>query len=302
MRLLITAATLILLASAPLAWSYEEMTVTDAGAITGKVTMTGGKPTPKAFNLVTFPDPVYCGRISTGTGWRLLEEFNGSSDGGLKDVVVWLAEVPKGKPFGFTPPQIEAKDCRFLPFVTTVKNHQDVVVVNMDPVMHDIQAYETSQLGPRVLFNTPLPMNPHHKREVGAHSHEHLAGEPMTEAVNLTKGRRIFVMQCGFHAYMVSWGIAVENPYYAITDQEGTFNIPDVPPGEYVIVAWHPETGPTIEQPVTVSAKGDTTVNFEFKAPTGRRSAHEMVENPHYGIESLGKPLAILPTLKRQAP
>ena len=36
----------------------------------------------------------------------------------------------------------------------------------MDPVFHDIQAYETSHLGPRVLFNTPLPMNPHHKRHV----------------------------------------------------------------------------------------------------------------------------------------
>jgi hypothetical protein len=168
--------------------------------------------------------------------------------------------------------------------------------------MHDIQAYETSQLGPRVLFNTPLPMNAHHKREVGAHSHEHLAGEPMTEPVNLTKGRRIFVMQCGFHAYMVSWGIAVENPYYAITNQNGLFSIPDVPPGDYVIVAWHPETGPMLEQKVSVRAKESVTADFEFKSPTGRRSAHEMVENPHYGIESLGKPLAILPTLKQQTP
>lgn len=302
MRMLILVIGAMGILHGPLAWSYEEITVTDGGTVSGHVTLTGGKPTPKAFNLVTFPDPVYCGRISTGTGWRLLEEFNASSDGGLKDVVVWLAEVPKGKAFSFSPPQIEAKDCRFLPFVTTVKNHQDVVVVNMDPVMHDIQAYETSQLGPRVLFNTPLPMNPHHKREVGAHSHEHLAGEPMTEAVNLTKSRRIFVMQCGFHAYMVSWGLAVENPYYAITDQDGAFNIPDVPPGEYVVVAWHPETGPSLEQTVTVPAKNEAKVNFEFKSPTGRRSAHEMVENPHYGIESLGKPLAILPTLKRQTP
>ena len=51
--------------------------------------------------------------------------------------------------------------------------------MNMDPVFHDIQAYETSHLGPRVLFNTPLPMNPHHKRNVGADTHEHLAGQPM---------------------------------------------------------------------------------------------------------------------------
>ena len=47
-----------------------------------------------------------------------------------------------------------------------VREKQDVVVVNMDPVMHDIQAYETSQLGPRVLFNVPLPMNPQHPRDL----------------------------------------------------------------------------------------------------------------------------------------
>jgi hypothetical protein len=54
------------------AWAYEEIQVTDGGTVTGKVGITAGKPIPKGFNLVTFPDPVYCGRISTGTGWRIL--------------------------------------------------------------------------------------------------------------------------------------------------------------------------------------------------------------------------------------
>lgn len=282
--------------------AYEEITVTDGGVITGKVTMAGGKPTPKAFTLVTFPDPVYCGRISTGTGWRLLEEFKIGPDQGLKDVVVMLADVSKGKAFQFAPPTIEARDCRFLPFVTVVHDKTDVVVVNMDPVMHDIQAYETSQLGPRVLFNMPLPMNPHHKREVTAQSHEHLPGQPMKETINLTKGRRIFVMQCGFHAYMESWAMAIENPYYTVTGKDGSFTIPDVPPGEYTLVAWHPQAGAPLERRVVVKAKETVARAFEFKAPTGRRSAHEMVENPHYGLEALGKRLDIVPTLELQVP
>jgi hypothetical protein len=145
-------------------WAYEEMTVVDGGSITGTVTMTGGKPTPKGYNLITFPDPVYCGRISTGTGWRILDEFSVTSGSGLKDVVVLLTDATKGKPFTFEPLTIEARDCRFLPFVTVVRDGSEVTVMNMDPVMHDIQAYETSQLGPLVLFNTPLPMNPHHKQ------------------------------------------------------------------------------------------------------------------------------------------
>jgi hypothetical protein len=302
MQYLIIALCLAVPALTSPAWSYEEVTVTERGTIAGKVTMTGGKPTPKGFTLVTFPDPVYCGRISTGTGWRLLDEFVIAPDGGLKDVVVMLADVPRGKPFAFKPPTIEARDCRFLPFVSTVRDQQEVVVVNMDPVMHDVQAYETSHLGPRVLFNMPLPMNPHHRRDVGADSHEHLAGQPMQETVHMTKGRRIFVMQCGFHAYMESWAMAVENPYYAVTGTDGAFTIADVPPGDYMLVAWHPQAGPMLEKKVTVTAKGTVSAKFEFKAPVGRRSAHEMVENPHYGLEALGKPLDIQPTLELQKP
>jgi hypothetical protein len=267
--------------------AYEEIQVADGGTVTGKVTITEGKPIPKGFNLITFPDPVYCGRISTGTGWRILKEFSVASDGGLKDAVVLLMDVAKGKPFKFEPPTIEAKDCRFLPFVNVVKDRAEVKVVNMDPVFHDIQAYETSHLGPRVLFNTPLPMNPHHKRTVGADSHEHMAGQPMSEEIHMTKGRRIFVMQCGFHAYMESWGMAVDNPYYM---------------GEYTLIAWHPGVGTILEKKVTVPAKGTVSADFQFESPKGRRSAHEIEENPHFGLEALGKSLDIRPTLELQKP
>ena len=284
------------------AYSYEEIAVSNGGTISGKVTMTGGKPTPKGFNLIIFPDPVYCGRISTGTGWRLLEEFSIASDGGLKDVVIQLINIDKGKAFSFSPPTIEAKDCRFLPFVTVVRDDKEVTVVNMDPVMHDIQAYETSHLGPRVLFNSPLPMNPHHRRDVGANNHEHLAGQPMHQTIHLTKGRKIFVMQCGLHAYMESWAMAVDNPYYAVTGQDGAFALPDVPAGTYKLVAWHPQVGKMLEQEVTVTPGGTATSNFVFNAPTGQRSAQVVVDNPHFGLEALGKPLAIVPTLEVQTP
>ncbi len=283
-------------------WAYEEIAVTNGGSITGTVTMKGGKPTPKGYNLITFPDPVYCGRISTGTGWRILDEFSMTAGNGMKDVVVLLSDATKGKAFKFEPLTIEARDCRFLPFVTVVKHGSNVVVMNMDPVMHDIQAYETSQLGPRVLFNTPLPMNPHHKRVVSAESHEHLAGQPVKEEIHMTKGRRMFVMQCGFHAYMESWGFAVDNPYYAMTGDRGTFTLTDVPPGEYTLMAWHPGVGTILQKKVTVTEKGASTVDFSFEAPKGRRSAHEIEVNPHYGPESLGKVVDIRPTLERQIP
>ena len=50
----------------------------------------GESPRPMAFNLVTIPDAVYCGRISTGTGWRIVEDFIIGQKGELKDAVVML--------------------------------------------------------------------------------------------------------------------------------------------------------------------------------------------------------------------
>lgn len=113
----------LLLTIAPAAQAYEDIQVADGGTIAGQVLMSGAKPIPKGFNLITFPDPVYCGRISTGTGWRILKEFEVADDGGLKEAVVFLSDVSKGKPFKFEPQTIEARDCRFLPFVTVVRNH-----------------------------------------------------------------------------------------------------------------------------------------------------------------------------------
>jgi len=302
--LMLMLVPLLWLGLGQIASGYEESPVADAGTLTGTVTLVGEVPKPKGYNLVTFPDPVYCGRISNGKGWRLLQTFQVGDGGAFRDVVILIEGIERGKPFTFQTPRIEAIDCTFKPFTTVVRNKRSVEVVNMDPAMHDIQAYETSELGPRVLFNVPLPMNPLHPRELGtaAQYHRHLPGEPMQQVVNMTKGRRVFVMQCGFHAYMESWGMAVENPYSAVTANDGSFTLTDVPPGDYTLVAWHPQTGPALERKVTVTAKGTVTTGFEFKAPTGRRSAHEMMENPHFGLEALGRSLDIRPTLELQKP
>lgn len=291
------------------AWAYEEVILTNGGALTGTITLEGKIPRPKGYNLTTLPDQIYCGRISDGRGWRLLQPFNVGPIQEFRGVVVYLEGVNKGKAFSsFATPRIEAKDCRFLPFTTVVREKQDVVVVNMDPVMHDIQAYETSQLGPRVLFNIPLPMNPQHPRDLkdmsdAAKYHKHLAGEPMKQLVGMTKGRRVFVMQCGFHAYMESWGLAVENPYYAVTDKDGRFEIGDVPPGTYKMLVWHPYLGAAKEQTVTIQPKGQVKVDVKIPAPTGRLYANEMVENPYtrYGISDDAQS-QIVPTLIRQTP
>jgi hypothetical protein len=307
MQYLLAASIVVMSGIGSSAWSYEEVTVTDGGKLVGSVTLGGTVPKPKGYNLTTLPDQVYCGRISDGQGWRLLQPFNVGPGGEFRDVVVSLEGIEKGKAFLHDhDPRIEARDCRFVPFTTVVREKQNVVVVNMDPVMHDIQAYETSQLGARVLFNVPLPMNPKHPRDLKDRSdaalyHNHLAGEPMKQLVGMSKGRRVFVMQCGFHAYMESWGLVMENPYYALTDKVGRFEIRDIPPGTYKLIVWHPYIGGTKEQIVTIAPKAQATVTVKIPVPTGRLYVNQMVEHPYtrYGITDEVQS-QIVPTLIRQ--
>ena len=281
--------------------AYDVIDVEHPATIQGTVTLEGAVPDPKGFNLITFPDPQYCGRISNGRGWRLLHDFVVGSTGGLKDAIVLLEGVESGKPFEVSVPLIEARDCMFQPFMTIVRNGHAVEVINMDPVMHDIQGYETSlEAGARVLFNTPLVMNHQHNRGDLHAIHNHAPGKSLVGPIYLNKGRRTFYMQCGFHAYMESWAMAVNNPYYALTDADGKFSLEQVPPGTYQLVVWHPQTGPGLTKTVTVKADGKAVEHLSLPAPKGNRSAYKVVDNPRFGPETLGHSVEINPFVEHQ--
>lgn len=282
--LMLACASVVSLAAVPNIQAYEEVAVVDGGALAGTVVLDGKVPGPKGYNLTTLPDAVYCGRISDGRGWRLLQPFNVGPKGEFRRVIVFLEAIDQGKPFGeYTPPRIEAVDCLFMPFMNLVRDLHDLVVVNMDPAMHDIQAYETSHLGPRVLFNVPLPISKRYSGEAGASAHvtRHYEGLPIAQTVKMTKGRRIFTMQCGFHAYMESWALVADHPYYTITDDEGRFRLTDIPSGTYKVKVWHPYTRDDIEQTVTIEPNKETNLAFNVEAPTGRLYANQMVENAY---------------------
>jgi hypothetical protein len=43
----------------------------------------------------------------------------------------------------------------------------------------------------------------------------------------------------GRDVWMNAEMMMARHPYYAVTDQNGRFELTDVPPGDYEIVAWH---------------------------------------------------------------
>ncbi len=298
---LTTGLCLILSIPAASVWGYAVKEVARGGTVQGTVTLSGPVPDPKAYNLVIFPDPEYCGRISNGNGWRLLRDFLVNERGQVLNVVVLLEGITEGKPFSLSVPRVEARDCRFLPFTTVVRSGHGVEVVNMDPVMHDIQAYETSTAtGTRVLFNSPLPFNHRHRRDDLHATHDHRPGSSLVRQFQLSKKRRTFVMQCGFHAYMQSWAIAVDNPYYVLTDENGRFVIEDVPPGTYDLRAWHPGIKQVVKQHVTIEPGVNLTIDFQLPSPGRRKTALTVRTPPRFTPAALGREFTIEPLLERQ--
>ncbi len=72
-------------------------------------------------------------------------------------------------------------------------------------------------------------------------------------------------MKCDVHAGMSAHIGVVPHPWFAVTGEDGAFELAGVPPGEYVIEAWQEEYG-SKEQAVKVDAKGIATADFAFQA------------------------------------
>ncbi len=238
-------------------WGYEEITVTGGGRVTGRVTMDGPPPPSRIFHLVFSPNIDFCGRISDGKGNRLLKEFRVSEGGGFQDTIIAIVGVERGKPFTYTP-RLEVNTCRISPFVMPVRNGRPMTIVNQDPIVHDLQAYTLKDDYTFAMFNKPM-----------------VPESTAVKEIQLRKGHYIFRTQCGVHDFMQSWGIAIGNPYFAVTDADGRYTIPDLPPGEYDIIAWHPHLKIRAGH-ITVTAGGTARQDFQFNSSEVEIPLHDL--------------------------
>lgn len=227
--------------------AYESMSVVNGGSIKGRVYFTGDLPDPSAFKLNRYPDQVYCGALSDGSGYRLLREVMVDTQGGLKDAIVTIVGVTRGKPFELEETKLEANICQFVPYVSVMRSEHPMTVKNLDSVAHDLQVYERDWEHVFIMFHRPA-----------------LTKGGTQDIVRFTGDRRGVIMQCGMHPYMQGHGLAVDNPYYAVTGSEGLFDIGDLPPGTYRIRAWHPTLGEQ-EREITIAAGSTSSVDFAFK-------------------------------------
>jgi hypothetical protein len=65
---------------------------------------------------------------------------------------------------------------------------------------------------------------------------------------------------------MESWAGVVDNPFFAVTDDQGNYTINNLPAGTYTIEVWHEKAG-VVTQSVTVgdgaSAKADFSMQIK---------------------------------------
>lgn len=155
--------------------------------------------------------------------------------------VVYLETVPGT----FRPPpahaRVDQRGLQFIPHVLAILRGTTVDFLNSDNVRHNVftpdgTRYNLGSWPQGEVRSTPFP-------QLG-----------------------VFRQLCQIHPEMQSFIVVLANPYFAITDADGAFRIPNVPAGTYTLKVWS-ERLPTTSQQVTVTAGGDLEVH-----PTLRRA------------------------------
>jgi hypothetical protein len=116
----------------------------------------------------------------------------------------------------------------------------------------------------RITNSDPVTHNIHPLAQINREwNHSQGQGDPPL-ARKFTKPEVMIRVKCNIHNWMHAFIGVVAHPYFAVTGADGTFQIPNVPPGDYVIEAWQEELGPQ-EQKVTVTPSTKIEANFIFK-------------------------------------
>ena len=210
----------------------------DAATLTGTIKLAAAAPAMP--NIQMSADP-YC-QSQHSTPAKDEEVVVGPA-GELANVFVYVKNPPAGNfPPPSTPVTLDQKGCQYHPHVSGVMVGQALDIKNSDSTLHNVHAM------PAVngQFNEGQPV-------------QGMVSTKKFDKAELTP----FRIKCDVHGWMKSWMAVMPHPFFAVSQMNGTFTIPNLPPGTYTLVAWHEKYGPK-EQQVTVAAKESKAVSFTF--------------------------------------
>jgi plastocyanin len=207
------------------------------GTIKGHVHLTGKLPGNPIIRMGM--DPM-CSKMNAGK--QIIQEYVAASiDGSLANVFVRLQGNFPQTPVSTQPVVIDQRGCMYIPRVIGARVGQTVQIKNSDNLLHNIHGYS----GKDNSFNVG-------QARAGIVSEFKLKNEEV-----------MLHLQCDVHKWMTAYIGVVTNPYFAVTDKMGTFEIDKVPPGTYTIQAWQERYG-FVMKTVTVKAGAVATIDFTY--------------------------------------
>ena len=214
-----------------------------SGDVEGKITFDGKAPKMKPLRMDADPVCVANNDIQPRKEWLVLDENNG-----VKNVLVFIKESKSGSfADNYDSPKeaavIDQKGCVYVPHVLGVMVGQQLDILNSDGTLHNIHAL------PKVNkeFNKAMPRS---KKQM---------------SVTFDKVEAPFKVKCDVHPWMGAFVGVFEHPYFAVTDDSGSYTISGLAPGKYVVEAWHEKLGSQTAD-LIVDDSG-ATQNFTFTKP-----------------------------------
>ena len=206
------------------------------GTITGKVTYTG---TPAKMRPIDMSKEPTCAKehnppektqtVVTGPG------------NSLEYVVVYISAGDKPSAPPSQAVRYDQKGCMYVPHVLPLQPNQPLQIYSDDPVAHNIHPM------PKVNSEWNKSQPP---------------GAPPIEAK--WEKPEFIAVKCNIHPWMHGYMAVVKGPT-AVSDENGSYTISNLPPGNYTVTAWQEAYG-SQSQKVTVAAGKPTTADFTYKA------------------------------------
>src|ERR1700730_5979231 len=219
--------------------TYFKVDPAAAGSVSGTVHFTGKRPARK---LIDMSEDPACVEAHQGKAYD--ESLVVSPNGSLGNVFIYVKAGLEGKNFEVpkTPVTIDQRGCWFRPRVLGVQTGQTMEVVNSDPVTHNI----------------------HPMAQVNREWNHSQGAEDPPMARRFLKPEIMIPVKCNIHSWMHAFIGVLDHPYFAVSNDDGTFEIKNLPPGTYTIAVWT-ETLGTQERQLTVAPHSKADANFTFK-------------------------------------
>jgi hypothetical protein len=217
-------------------FAYEVVDVKGGGSIKGKIKAAEKIKDPMIpIKISPKETPADAEKIRTTCGTsQEAYMYILSAANEVKNVLVIVEDVKKGKAVPKADITIDNNKCYFVPLVGVTYKGSDFIMKNSDPFLHNVNLGIMLQDKRSTVYNLALPRKNQvikkPARRTGLHH-----------------------VKCDTHEWMRAYVYVSEHPYVAITDASGNFEIKDLPPGKYKVRIWH-EGFKEVTKDVDVSA------------------------------------------------